>query len=97
MDTVYQGLDFTFVYIDDIQVANVDEDTHQDHLHQLFQRLKDYDLVVNVSKCKFGIESSDFLSHRINCIVFVPLPDTVSVITEYPQPETLQEFVGMVN
>ncbi|KAL5510849.1 hypothetical protein EMCRGX_G006458 [Ephydatia muelleri] len=74
MDTVCQGLDFTFVYIDDMLVASEDEDTHLDHLHQLFQRLKDYGLVVNVSK--------------------------LSVITGYPQPETvkaLQEFVGMVN
>eukprot|EP00731_Ephydatia_muelleri_P033543 Em0032g5a len=50
MDTVCQGLDFTFVYIDDMLVASEDEDTHLDHLHQLFQRLKDYGLVVNVSK-----------------------------------------------
>ena len=100
MDTVCQGLDFTFVYIDDILVASEDEDTHLDHLHQLFQRLKDYGLVVNVSKCKFGVESLDFLGHHINCDGIVQLPDKVSVITEYPQPETvkaLQEFVGMVN
>ena len=93
MDTVCQGLDFTFVYIDDILVASEDEDTHLDHLHQLFQRLKDYGLVVNV-------ESLDFLGYHINCDGIVPLPDKVSVITEYPQPETvkaLQEFVGMVN
>ena len=89
MDTVCQGLDFTFVYNDNILVAREDEDTHLDHLHQLSQRLKDYGLVVNVSKCKFGVESLDFhqLCHK------------VSVITEYPQPETkaLQKFVGMVN
>ena len=64
MDTVCQGLDFTFVYIDDILVASEDEDTHLDHLHQLFQRLKDYGLVVNVSKFKFGVESLDFLGHH---------------------------------
>eukprot|EP00731_Ephydatia_muelleri_P032551 Em0024g95a len=100
MDTVCQGLDFTFVYIDDMLVASEDEDTNLDHLHQLFQRLKDYGLVVNVSKCKFGVESLDFLGHHINCDGIVPLPDKVSVITGYPQPETvkaLQEFVGMVN
>ncbi|KAL5484407.1 hypothetical protein EMCRGX_G020900 [Ephydatia muelleri] len=88
------------LHIDDILVASEDEDTHLAHLHQLFQRLKDYGLVVNVSKCKFGVESLDFLGHHINCDGIVPLPDKVSVITEYPQPETvkaLQEFVGMVN
>ena len=67
MDTVCQGLDFTFVYIDDILMASEDCEKHLDHLHQLFQRLKDYGLVVNVSKCQFGVETLDFLGHRINC------------------------------
>ena len=37
MDTVCQGLDFTFVYIDDILVASQDVATHKQHLQTLFQ------------------------------------------------------------
>ena len=37
MDTVCHGLEFVFVYIDDILIASHDAETHMDHLSQLFQ------------------------------------------------------------
>ena len=40
MDTVLQGLDFTFGYIDDILVASRNMTEHRKHLRQLFQRLQ---------------------------------------------------------
>ena len=57
MDSVCQGLDSTFVYIDDILVASEDSTTHEQHLRQLFQRLKEQGLVINVAKCRFGQET----------------------------------------
>ena len=49
MDTVCRGLQFAFVYIDDILVASKDSETHKQHLHLLFQRLQEHGLVINVS------------------------------------------------
>ena len=37
MDTVCQGLNFAFVYIDDILVASRDMETHMVHLRHLFE------------------------------------------------------------
>ena len=39
MDTVCQGLDSTFVYVDDILVASKDTKEHELHLRQLFRML----------------------------------------------------------
>ena len=100
MDTVCRGLDFAFVYIDDILVASKDAETHKQHLRLLFQRLQEHGLVVNVSKCQFGRSSLDFLGHRITHTGIMPLPEKVDAITQFKQPTTvkgLQEFVGMVN
>ena len=100
MDTVCQGLDFTFVYMDDILVASNNIETHKEHLCLLFQRLQDFGMVIYVSKCQFGRDSIDFLSHCINSSGSFPLPDKVQAISEFNQPVTikgLQEFVGMVN
>ena len=100
MDTVCHGLEFVFVYIDDILIASDDAETHMDHLRQLFQRFQEYGLVINTSKCQFGQDSIDFLGHHITPTGIVPLPDKVKVISQYPQPTTvkgLQEFVGMIN
>ena len=100
MDSVCQGLDFAFVYIDDILVASKDPDTHKHHLRLLFQRLQEHGLVVNVAKCQFGCTDLDFLGHHISSSGISLLPERVEAITQLQQPTTikeLQEFVGMVN
>lgn len=100
MDSVCQGLDFVFVYIDDILVASKNAKEHQVHLRQLFQRLQEHGLVINVTKCQFGRTTLDFLGHRITSHGASPLPDKVEAICQFQRPVTvkgLQEFVGMVN
>ena len=47
MDNVLQGIDFVFVYLDDILVASSSATEHQQHLCQLFERLTAHGLVVN--------------------------------------------------
>uniref|UniRef100_A0A5S6Q3A6 Reverse transcriptase domain-containing protein n=1 Tax=Trichuris muris TaxID=70415 RepID=A0A5S6Q3A6_TRIMR len=47
MDTVCRGLDFAFVYLDDILIASRGHREHLDHLHMLFQRLHDHGLIIN--------------------------------------------------
>ncbi len=100
MDSVCQGLDFVFVYIDDILVASTDAETHMQHLRSLFQRLQEHGLVINTAKSQFGRTTIDFLGHRITAAGCTPLPDKVVAIAQFPQPTSikkLQEFVGMVN
>ena len=100
MDTVGQGLDFIFIYLDDILVFSHSTQAHYDHLRQLFQRLDQHGLVVNVDKCQFGRSTIDFLGHRISPQGVIPLPDRVEAIRHFFMPTTdkgLQEFCGMVN
>ena len=100
MDTVCQDLVSVFVYMDDIFVASKDGPEHKDHLCQLFWRLQNYGLVINVVKCQFSRSTIDFLGHRITQHGAVPLPAKVEAITGFKQPlilKGLQEFVGMIN
>ena len=100
MDSVCQGLEFAFIYVDDILVVSTDADTHKQHLRLLFQRLHENGLVINPAKCQFGKDTLDFLGHRITHQGIAPLPDKVEAITNFTQPRTvkqLQEFIGMVN
>ncbi len=100
MDTVCAGLDFVFVYLDDILVASANESEHLQHLEQLFSRLAKHGLIINPKKCKFGLSCIEFLGHKIDSRGIVPLPKKVEVITKFPRPtsiKALQEFIGMVN
>lgn len=100
IDEVTRGLPFCFAYIDDLLVASKDAETHKAHLRELFTRLRDYDLVINVEKCQFGVSEIAFLGHQITKDGITPLPDKVQAILEYPPPtsiRSLRRFLGLVN
>ncbi|KAL1279987.1 hypothetical protein QQF64_014587 [Cirrhinus molitorella] len=100
MDSILRGLDFLFIYLDDILIASVSMEEHLAHLQSLFVRLSQHGLIINPAKCQFGLTTIDFLGHRISSKGAVPLPSKVDAITGFPTPrttKTLQEFLGMVN
>ena len=66
IDEVLRGLDFVYAYIDDFLVASSSEAEHLTHLESLFQRLLEYGVVINPSKCVFGASSLDFLGHHVS-------------------------------
>ena len=100
IDTVCQGLDFTFAYLDDILVFSHSPDEHYNHLRTLFQRLEKFGLIVNVAKCQFGRTEIEFLGHRVTSDNISPLPEKVAAVRDFTEPKTikdLQTFIGMVN
>lgn len=100
MDSVFQGLDFVFNYIDDALIASVNEIQHQEHLELVFQRLNSHGITINLSKCMFGQPSLDYLGYHVSAEGIRPSEEKVKAIDEYPRPETVDElrrFTGMVN
>lgn len=97
---VMEGLDFVFIYIDDICIASTSPDEHEKHLRQVFERLKKYGLTIQLPKCQLGREEVTFLGHIINKYGTRPLPNKVKVIREFPLPETvksLRRFLAIIN
>ena len=100
MDVATQGLEGTFVYIDDVLVASKDSDTHLKHLRALFQRLTERGVVINQEKCIFSVPSITFLGHTIDATGITPEPGNVAAVTNFPKPSTekqLRRYTGMVN
>lgn len=97
---VLQGLDFIYVYIDDILVASETEEEHEQCLRKVFERLHAYGLCINLDKCVFGSETVDFLGYRISSAGSAPLPKKVQALRDFKEPETLHElrrFLGALN
>lgn len=97
---VVRGLDFIFPYIDDLFIASSSPEEHRDHLRQLFERLKQHNLAINVAKCEFGREALDFLGHSVSAEGIRPLPDRVEAIQNFKLPSTVKElksFLAMIN
>ena len=100
MDHVVRGLDFVYVYIDDVLIASSSTDEHKHHLKLLFDRFSHFGLSINTGKCLFGVSSLEFLGHRIDSFAITPLDSKVSAIKDFPLPSSikqLQRFLGMIN
>lgn len=100
IDEVVQGLDFCFAYIDDILVYSRNTTDHAQHLRILFQRLQDYGVVINPSKCNLGAKEVTFLGYSINAEGTHPPTERVKALREYTLPKTvsgLRRFLGMIN
>ena len=89
-----------YSYIDDLLIASSSETEHLQHLEILFDRLSQYSVIINPSKCVFGAASLDFLGHRVTAGGIAPLPAKVQAIQDFPPPTSvrkLREFLGLTN
>ena len=65
--TLKELIDITcIIYLNNILIFNEDSTKHQRHVQQVLERFRDFELYVNLKKCKFDIEKIVFL----NFIVF---------------------------
>ena len=84
VNSVLRGLNFTFVYIDDILVASKNVNEHKEHLRILFERLVDADLRINSAKCQFGVTSLEFLGHNVTPNGILPSQERIEAIVNLP-------------
>ena len=100
MDMVLHGLEFAYVYIDDVLVASTDEAEHKNHLKLIFDRFKEYGVFINPDKCEFGQSSLHFLGHVVDENGIRPLGSKVSAVVNFPLPQSqhqLRQFLGLIN
>lgn len=100
MDEVLRGLDFCYTYLDDILISSSSVDQHQQHLRQLFERLSEYGVLINTSKCTFGQAKVNFLGHEVSAAGIKPLNTKVQAIQDFPVPKNIKDlrrFLGMIN
>lgn len=93
-----QGLDFVYLYIDDLLIASSSPEEHLQHLRLVFQHLEEHSLLINVAKSRFSISELNFLGHHVDATGMRPLEEKVQVIREFPQPNTqckLRRFFGV--
>ncbi|GFX91063.1 transposon Tf2-6 polyprotein [Trichonephila clavipes] len=65
VDEVLKGLNFVYAFILVILVASSSESEHIQHLRLFFERLDQYGLSINPSKCTFGVPTLKFLGFQV--------------------------------
>ncbi|GFS80961.1 peptidase A2 domain-containing protein [Nephila pilipes] len=83
-----------------VYVGSSSETEHIQHLCLLFERLDQYGLSINPTKCNFGVPTSNFIGFQVCSTGIKHLEDRVEAILKFPQPTTvaqLRRFLGMLS
>ena len=86
IDQVVRDLLFCYCYIDNILIASSNPEEHQQHLILVIERFKEYGVIINLSKCEFGVNHLTFLGHFITAQEIKPLIASASLLS-YPTPD----------
>jgi ribonuclease HI len=87
------------VYIDDMLVKSLREESHLADLLQVFDILRKNNLRLNASKCTFGVGSGKFLGHVVRRKGIEANPDQVTALINLAEPRNLkqvQRLTGMI-
>ena len=58
--------DFVAVYLDDVIIHSKGSfEQHIDHIHQVFQALREANLKIKLKKCHFALPNIHFLGHVV--------------------------------
>lgn len=82
-------------YLDDVVVFSNSWEDHLDHLCQLFEKLEEAGLVVNLPKCEFGKGQVTYLGHQVGQGKVMPHRTKVETIMGLPQPKNRREVLTL--
>ena len=85
------GLDFGFLYLDDILVCST---TWKGHLQQVFEHLKEANLKIKLCKCQFFKKHLHYLDHLISEQGIRLLP---KMLKEPGNIDKLHHFLGLIH
>jgi len=78
---------FCAAYLDDIIIFSHTWSEHIKHIQQVFQRIRNANLTLNVHKCKFAAAEVDYLGHHVGLGRVQPRAkkggSTISILTAY--------------
>src|SRR5436305_13666282 len=100
-DVLHPLLDRCVVmYIDNILIYSQNEQDHTQHLQQVLDLLRQYQLYGKISKCDFFKEAMEYLRHMISADGITTDPKKVEAIKNWSPPKNLKEvqsFLGLCN
>ena len=97
--SVLQGLIGCEAYIDDVIIYSSTWEDHMRIMKELFARLKQAHLTVNLAKCDFLQATVEYLGHVVGQGCVRPIGAKVDAIVKYPVPtnkKELMRFLGMI-
>ncbi len=99
VNRVVADIDNCEAYVDDLLVYSQTWEEHMRQLHQLFEKLSQAGLTVNLVKSEFCHANVTYLGHVVGQGQVRPMTAKVEAIEKFPTPQSrkdLMRFLGMV-
>ncbi len=99
MQKVLSGVKSCEAYLDDVVVYSDSWEEHLATLRDIFARLSEASLTINLAKCEFCKAVVTYLGKQVGHGQIRPVEAKVTAILQYPAPKTkreLRRFLGMV-
>lgn len=87
-------------YLDDILIYSANVADHVQHVCQIFEQLRKYWLYAKMSKCRFHVDTVNFLGFMVNPKGIFMEESWVQSIKDWPEPtciRDIQVFLGFAN
>ena len=100
MDGLFKKMLNVAVYIDDILIAGVDQNSHDATLQQVLDTLQAAGLTLNLSKCELSNSSVEFLGVVITKEGVKPIASKLEAVQKMKRPNSIKElksFLGLIN
>ncbi|KAL0533872.1 hypothetical protein IC582_028143 [Cucumis melo] len=81
-----------------MDLMNITEAEHEEHLRMVLQALRDNKLYAKFSKCEFWLKQVSFLGHVVSKAGVSVDPAKIEAVISWPQPSTVSEvrsFLGL--
>ena len=96
MDWLTANLDNVQGYVDNFLVFSATLEEHKAHLRQLFQKLHDASLKINLKKTVLGCAEVIFCGYLISDDGIHPPPEKLDAIKNYPKPTTVKGLKSLM-
>ncbi|CAM5118741.1 unnamed protein product [Eretmochelys imbricata] len=99
VDNLLAGFgEFAVAYLDDVAIFSDSWAEHLEHLHAVFQHLREAGLIVKAKKCQIGLNRVTYLGRQVGQGTVNPLQAKVNAIQKWPVPKSkkqVQSFLGL--
>jgi len=100
MEMVLVNIKGVIVYIDDLLIHSKDHESHLKTLEEVFNRLQQHGIKVNLNKCLFGNPEVSYLGFVLTPNGISPGKDKLKAIRDAKPPtdiKTIKSFIGLCN
>lgn len=100
IESILNGIEGVAVFIDDIRVTGQNDAVHLQRLEEVFGRLSEYGLKINLNKTEFLKDQIEYCGYVLNRLGIHKASSKIEAVKNAPRPTNrteLQSFLGLIN